>query len=44
LLSVDVGANLLKLDRVIYSGDGLPVERRIALCHLRGEFYLAEIC
>jgi GntR family transcriptional regulator len=43
LLSIDVGAMLLKLDRVIYSGDGLPVERRIASCHLKDEFYFAEI-
>jgi GntR family transcriptional regulator len=44
LLSVDVGTSLLALDRVIFSGDGLPVERRIAFCHLQDEFYLARMC
>jgi GntR family transcriptional regulator len=44
LLSVDAGAPLLALDRVIFSGDDLPVERRIAFCHLQDEFYLARMC
>jgi GntR family transcriptional regulator len=43
LLSVDVGALLLKLDRVIFAGDDLPVERRIAFCNLEDESYVTEM-
>jgi GntR family transcriptional regulator len=44
LLSVDVGAPLLKLDRVIFAGDDLPVEERVAFCNLKDEIvYSAEI-
>lgn len=43
LLAVEVGAILLKLDRVIFATDDLPVERRIAYCNLRDEVYFAEM-
>ncbi len=43
LLAVDAGAVLLKLDRVIFAGDDLPVERRVAFCNLKDEVYFAEM-
>jgi GntR family transcriptional regulator len=43
LLAVEAGAILLKLDRVIFAGDNLPVERRIAFCNLKDEVYFAEM-
>jgi GntR family transcriptional regulator len=43
LLEVDAGHPLLALDRVIYSGEDLPVEQRIAFCRLTDQFYSAEL-
>ena len=43
LLAVEAGAILLKLDRVIFAADDLPVERRIAFCNLKDEVYFAEM-
>jgi GntR family transcriptional regulator len=43
LLHIEAGAALLKLDRVIYSGEADPVEQRIAVCHLTDQCYCAEM-
>jgi GntR family transcriptional regulator len=43
LLGVDAGATLMLLDRVIISIEQAPIEWRSAACHLRGEYYLAEM-
>jgi GntR family transcriptional regulator len=42
-LKVAVGTPLLKLDCVVFAIDGRPIEWRIASCHLRGNYYLAEV-
>jgi GntR family transcriptional regulator len=43
LLAVDAGAKLMLLDRVILSIEQAPIEWRSAACHMRGEYYLAEV-
>jgi GntR family transcriptional regulator len=43
LLSVAPGTVLVQLDRVISSTDEAPLEWRSALCHLREEYYHAEV-
>jgi GntR family transcriptional regulator len=43
LLSVEPGTVLVQLDRIISSTDGSPLEWRSAVCHLRGEYYHAEV-
>ena len=42
-LAVEPGKSLLKLDRIIFTMDGQPVEWRIGLCDLKEEFYLADM-
>jgi GntR family transcriptional regulator len=42
-LSVASGTPLLELSRVVFAIDGRAVEWRSALCHLKEEFYVAEI-
>lgn len=42
-LQVDVGAPLLKVDRVIYDSDGHPFETRIRICNLGDAYYEAHI-
>jgi GntR family transcriptional regulator len=43
LLAVEPGTSLLQLDRVIWSMDHAPIEWRSLACHLRDEYYLAEV-
>ena len=43
LLSVAPGTVLVQLDRVICSTDEAPLEWRSAICHLREEYYHAEV-
>jgi GntR family transcriptional regulator len=43
LLAVEAGARLMLLDRVILSIEQAPIEWRSAACHMRGEYYLAEV-
>jgi GntR family transcriptional regulator len=43
VLGVSEGTPLLKLDSVVFSIDGLPIEWRIAHCNLRENCYIAEI-
>ena len=43
LLAIAPGTALLRLDRVIWSMDHAPIEWRSLSCHLRDEYYLAEV-
>jgi GntR family transcriptional regulator len=43
VLRVPEGTPLLKLDSVVFSIDGLPIEWRIARCNLRENCYVTEI-
>ncbi len=43
LLSVAPGTMLVRLDRIISSGDEQPLEWRSAICHLQDEYYEAEV-
>jgi GntR family transcriptional regulator len=43
LLLVEPGTVLVQLDRVISSADEAPLEWRSSACHLRGEYYHAEV-
>jgi GntR family transcriptional regulator len=43
LLEIEPGRMLLKLDRVIRSVAGEPIEWRVSLCDLRDEYYLVEM-
>jgi GntR family transcriptional regulator len=43
LLSVKPGTILLRLDRVISSIEQAPIEWRSLVCHMRDEYYLAEV-
>ncbi|KAB2937850.1 MAG: GntR family transcriptional regulator [Hyphomicrobium sp.] len=43
LLGIEPGKALLRLDRVILTMHGEPVEWRIGLCNLKQEFYHADI-
>ena len=43
LLHIEAGNAVLRLDRVIHSADGDPIEWRIAECNLRDEYYLVEM-
>ena len=43
LLSIAPGTVLVQLDRIISSADEAPLEWRSALCHLREEYYHAEV-
>ena len=43
VLKVDKGTPLLKLDSVVYSIDGLPIEWRVARCNLRDNYYMTDI-
>jgi GntR family transcriptional regulator len=42
-LKVDDGTPLLVLDRVVFAIDGRPIEWCVASCHLRSNYYLAEV-
>ena len=42
-LKVANGTPLLKLDCVVFAIDGRPIEWRVASCHLRDNYYLAEV-
>jgi GntR family transcriptional regulator len=42
-LGVAVNEPLLRLDRVIYSLNGKPLEWRVALCHLHDEYYMVDM-
>jgi len=42
-LKVAKGTPLLQLDCVVFAIDGRPIERRLALCNLRDNYYMAEI-
>ena len=37
------GVRLMQLDRVMLSSEQAPIEWRSACCHLRDEYYLAEV-
>jgi GntR family transcriptional regulator len=41
-LKVAEGTPLLKLDCVVFAIDGRPIEWRVARCHLRDNYYMAE--
>jgi GntR family transcriptional regulator len=43
LLAIEPGKPLLQLDRVIWSTDHAAIEWRSLTCHLRDEYYLAEV-
>jgi GntR family transcriptional regulator len=43
LLGVDAGTTLMLLDRVIMSIEQAPIEWRSATCHVRDEYYQAEV-
>ncbi len=43
LLSIEAGARLMLLDRVIVSFEQAPIEWRSASCHMREEHYLVEV-
>ena len=43
LLLVEPGTVLVQLDRIISTADGSPLEWRSAICHLREEYYHAEV-
>jgi GntR family transcriptional regulator len=43
LLNIEVGSVVLRLDRVIHSADGQPIEWRVSECNFQGEYYLAEM-
>jgi GntR family transcriptional regulator len=43
LLSVEPGTVLVQLDRIISSAAELPLEWRSAVCHLREEYYHADV-
>ena len=43
LLGVEPGKPLLRLDRVVFSMAGQPVEWRVAVCNLKEKFYLADM-
>ena len=43
LLKIEPGTMLPKLDRVIRSVDGEPIEWRVSLCDLQDEYYLVEM-
>jgi GntR family transcriptional regulator len=44
LLDVEEGTPLLKLERTVFTIEGLPVEWRVGLCHLReGTSYVGEM-
>lgn len=43
LLEIKPGRMLLKLDRVIRSVAGEPIEWRVTLCDLQDEYYLVEM-
>jgi GntR family transcriptional regulator len=42
-LGVKIGTPLLKVDRIAYAPERLPVEWRVWLCHLRDAHYLAHM-
>ena len=42
VLGLAPGAPLLRIDRIAYGLDDLPVEWRVSLCHLAGAHYLAR--
>jgi GntR family transcriptional regulator len=42
-LSIARGTPVLRLDRVVFTIDGRPVEWRVATCHLREESYVVEL-
>ncbi len=42
LLGVRLDTPLLQLDRIIFTIDEQPLEWRIALCHLKDEYYFAQ--
>jgi GntR family transcriptional regulator len=43
VLKVPDGTPLLTLDCVVYAMDGRPIEWRVARCHLRDNYYFAEM-
>jgi GntR family transcriptional regulator len=43
LLGIEAGVRLMQLDRVMLSIEQAPIEWRSAFCHLRDEYYLAEV-
>ena len=43
LLLVEPGTVLVQLDRIICAADESPLEWRSAICHLREEYYHAEV-
>jgi GntR family transcriptional regulator len=42
-LRVASSTAVMLLDRLLFTLDGQPVERRVAHCHLRGGFYRADM-
>jgi GntR family transcriptional regulator len=42
LLSVPSGTFLLRLDRIIHTSQGQPIEWRVGVCHLKDEYYFAQ--
>lgn len=42
-LDVDIGAPLLRLDRLAFSFDQRPIEWRVSLCNLAGAHYLVRL-
>ncbi len=43
LLALDAGTRLMLLDRVVLSTEQAPIEWRSVSCHMRDEYYLAEV-
>ena len=43
LLEVEPGTTLLRLERVIVSATGDPIEWRVGFCHLGNKSYFAEM-
>ncbi len=43
ILGIPIDTPLLRLDRIVLSIDGRPLEWRIAQCHLQGKYYMAEM-
>jgi GntR family transcriptional regulator len=43
LLGIEAGTKLMQLDRVMLSVDQAPIEWRSISCHMREEYYLAEV-
>ena len=43
LLGIEAGTKLMQLDRVMLSIEQVPIEWRSISCHMREEYYSAEV-